>query len=219
MKSLGKAIKDQVEGGRLPRSRKGSDALNSRVKIMIYKSVVEDPGLKISDIARNVEKSETTVRWHLRKMKEKELIRMDRLFGGIHVVPRNVYSEDILRTCILLKGSRKRIIQRIQSEPGITQGDLSDKTDISRGSLSRHLELLEEEELVRTVKEGSSIRYFPGEDYAAFEKTLSSGLRDVRDKLAQILRNEIPQVVSLFTKETRVMVETPKEIYTFSPLH
>jgi DNA-binding transcriptional ArsR family regulator len=54
--------------------------------------------------------------------------------------------------------TRRQIIEMLR-EKDMTAGDIADQFDMSKPSISHHLDLLKQADVVTTVKEGQFIRY------------------------------------------------------------
>jgi DNA-binding transcriptional ArsR family regulator len=54
----------------------------------------------------------------------------------------------------LADGSRRELLDRLRAENGQTLGDLCERLDMTRQAVSKHLGILEEANLIATVKRG-----------------------------------------------------------------
>ena len=54
----------------------------------------------------------------------------------------------------LADGSRRELLNRLRAENGQTLGDLCERLDMTRQAVSKHLGILEEANLIATVKRG-----------------------------------------------------------------
>ena len=60
--------------------------------------------------------------------------------------------EEVFRA--LADGSRRELLDRLRADNGQTLGDLCDRLNMTRQAVSKHLGILEEANLIATVKRG-----------------------------------------------------------------
>lgn len=60
----------------------------------------------------------------------------------------------------LADGSRRKLLDRLRKKSGLTLGELCDGYDMSRQAVTKHLLLLEEANLVVTLKRGREKRHY-----------------------------------------------------------
>ena len=92
----------------------------------------------------------------------------------------------------LADGSRRELLDRLRADNGQTLGDLCARLDMSRQAVSKHLGILEEANLVATVRRGREKLHFLNpvplhEIYerwiAKFEKRRLEALSDLKRRL------------------------------------
>jgi len=60
----------------------------------------------------------------------------------------------------LADGSRRELLDRLRADNGQTLGDLCDRLNMTRQAVSKHLGILEEANLIATVKRGREKLHF-----------------------------------------------------------
>ncbi len=81
---------------------------------------------------------------------------------------------------------RRRILELVREEPGISASELSRRVDVSWGTTIYHLNRLEDEHLVTSMREGRHRRFFQnGGTHAPDEREVLATLRN--DTTAQVL--------------------------------
>ena len=97
----------------------------------------------------------------------------------------------------LADGSRRELLDRLRAENGQTLGDLCERLDMTRQAVSKHLGILEEANLIATVKRGrEKLHYLNpvpiyeiGERWIVkFERSRLQALSDIKKALEA--RNE-----------------------------
>ena len=215
MEGLGKALKKQMEVTRPPKLRSGNLCLDSKTRVEIYQMLIESPGMTIPNLARTLDKGESTIRWHIRKMEKAEVVGSSKSTGKVRYSPVGVFSKEVLDILDIFNDGGSDVLLSIEKTPGSTRKELMDLTNISKNRLDRKLLELHKIDLIRKVKDGPMTRYFISDGLTKMRKSLDSEMKGSRDRLAQVLHNEVPSIFSLSTRGSRVVLEGQFGVVTF----
>lgn len=133
------------------------DALTHKTRSLIHELVVDRPGLTFSEIMRIVKVKESTLRYHLRYLERKEVVRTKEKRGRKAYFPsmeetRKGYEKDLSK--IQLK-----VLDIIDKDPGLDQKTLVSRMKGNRFLISYHLKRLMDMGLIRKVRDGKRVRY------------------------------------------------------------
>lgn len=111
----------------------------------IYETLCDREGMTLSDLAEELDISHTSVKWHLRKLSDRGLVR-ERGGGRTRYFPTNRrHTEvDLMLPEIRDSEPRSRILEYLADDPGINQREVAERLSTSRGSARHHLERLDE---------------------------------------------------------------------------
>ena len=142
--------------------------LNNHTRAMIFTLISMNPGIHFSEITKSLDLSNGQASWHILLLKRFELIRSVKSKNYLLFYPNITFiydEEDSKDHSIVLKSeTRNKIFELICDNPHITQNQLKKMISISQSTLSYHLAILEQEELIMNQKQGRRRFYYPKND-------------------------------------------------------
>lgn len=129
----------------------------------LYHFIKENPGPSFSDLRRELDVSNGTLVHHLRILEHQEFVKPVRdgfrtrfYVRGPRVIPQTY-----------LTRTQQTVLEAIQSNPGLTQKQLSQVLGLPRESVFYHARKLETAGKLRIQKDGKWRKYFPEADQAS----------------------------------------------------
>jgi predicted transcriptional regulator len=110
------------------------------------------PGTSFKTIKTIFGLADSTIRYHLRYLEKKGMIRSD---PDMRVYYPTRHEEEGA-----LSKTQQRLIQIIRRHPGLTQKELSARTNISRLAVRNNIAKLVEKEILSTIRIGRETRHF-----------------------------------------------------------
>lgn len=130
----------------------------------IYSLIQAEPGISTKDIADRLDLAWGTVTHHLGKLEKRRFV-VSKKYGKYRRFFANgaggVQEKDAL--AVLRLDRTGDVAALIQQQPGMTQKAVSQVLGVSSSTILWHVKRLEEVHLVRKVREGKLVRYYPGE--------------------------------------------------------
>ena len=131
--------------------KKREEILDNFIRGQLFGRISENPGLSLAELTEKVNRSSGTIVYHLRTLEREGLIKscrqgLNRLFfpGSMRI------QEGLLD----LRPLQRLILSLVEKNPGISQQELSDMTEVSPPTINRHIHDLEERGLI-TITKGS----------------------------------------------------------------
>jgi predicted transcriptional regulator len=131
----------------------GESATAHKTQRVVLRYIDAHPGVSATELARVLGISEGTIRYHLAQLE-----RDGSVFSRKEQAGRFYYREEQPQKT---KGgdSEDAVLRLIKKDPGITTGELEDRSGLSRRNLNYHLKRLREREVVRAVRYGRQWGY------------------------------------------------------------
>jgi len=171
--------------------RAGDEALENKIRRMIFNLIVEYPGVSSNTIKNVFELTESALRYHLNYLEKNNKISSSDERGikcyfphPISVsIPKN--TKDISKSNKLTP-NQELLLTTIIRYPGITQKDLVSRTRISRFKANRNLKILKDLNLIKNTRNQNTIcyEYVPDDDMR---------LKILRSFIVKFLNNEIDE--------------------------
>jgi len=142
--------------------RRGRSTLTNPKRRGIFEYLCSHPCISTAEICRRVGLSQSSARWHLDKLMEEGYVANQRLSKRRVYYPRGLIDGSdtaLLQTLSLEK--HKKAYLHILSNGGSTQREAAQCLGLSRQSLIRIAERLENLNLITTVQDGKFKRYYP----------------------------------------------------------
>jgi DNA-binding MarR family transcriptional regulator len=166
-----------------------SSLLMNVSRLRIFEYVCNNPGYHLRQISRALNFSAQTVRWHLAKLIQKELISHDS-FGGkkIFFPLRNYIRADVGKLLALLNNEDiKRLYLFIESKSHLTQKQMESELGVYQQLLSRSLLILERHGLITNEKRNRKKTYFITDKISEIERKYEAKASDFEKKLVKAL--------------------------------
>lgn len=131
----------------------------------IYDEIVASPGVDLRKLTDSTGMNESTLRYHLERLYDGGKIQTTTIGGVCHYFENHgKYSaeEQVLRSRMLTAAS-SRILMIIFRQPGLTRGELADLLGVAGPTVTRSVQNLTDDGLIRIEREGRFTRYYPEE--------------------------------------------------------
>jgi predicted transcriptional regulator len=140
-------------GGERGMNPESAAAHETRKRLMLY--IQENPGTTFQRLKGVFKLNEGTLRYHLNYLRRtKSIVQIKKDNKRTYLPSGFLFGREVR-----LNRDQKRVIELIQSDPGITRKELMERTRQSRKLLSYNLSRLNELGLVWRIKEGRKIGY------------------------------------------------------------
>ncbi len=129
----------------------------------IYDQIVASPGVDIRRLIETTGMNENTLRYHLERLYDGGKIQASTIGGVCHYFENHgKYStgEQILMARMLSAAS-SRILRIILLKPGLTRGELADLLGVAGPTVTRSVQHLTDDGLIRVERDGRFARYYP----------------------------------------------------------
>jgi predicted transcriptional regulator len=143
---------------------KKDEVLENPLRDDILAHVQETPGISASELGRRVECGWGTLVYHLTVLERMHLVSSAR--EGRHkrfFAQGRINYSDKGAVGLLANPAARTILDAIRTAPGSIQKDLSERLNLSPGTVAWHVERLAAEGLVIKEDEGRTVRYYPSE--------------------------------------------------------
>ncbi|MHA1530974.1 MAG: winged helix-turn-helix transcriptional regulator [Candidatus Heimdallarchaeota archaeon] len=130
----------------------------------IYQLVCETPGSYFYEIVSALAKPQGTLSWHLRMLEKDGLINSQKYGGKRLFYPKMLRSESAERAFAILKNNTAaKVFDHIMNNSGCYQTEIAEKLSIHHDTVRHHILRLSEAELIDIIRDGRTVKYFPGE--------------------------------------------------------
>lgn len=151
-----------------------NNLLKHESRRLIYEIIIATPGVDLRMVAEMTGMNENTLCYHLERMVEGGKIKTTTIGGVTHFFENHgkyTSEEQILIARMQTAGSC-RILQIIMKHPGLTRGELAGILGVTGPTVTRSVQNLVGEGLIRVERDGRFTRYYPekmitGEKYPA----------------------------------------------------
>jgi predicted transcriptional regulator len=141
------------------------DILDNKLRDQILTLIKTEPGIHASDIARRVEAGWGTIVYHLSVLERSKMVSS--LVDGRHKRFFPIGIVDFSRRgqiAVLRNTTTKTIFEMIANDPGVIQGVIANRSELSVPAAIWHLRRLEEAGLVGRAKDGRRVHYFANKE-------------------------------------------------------
>lgn len=135
--------------------------LRQPMRKQLVELIRDKPGIHASEIAREVEQPWGTVQYHLRLLRQADLVNTVDAGRERRFFPSGMDDTKARLLSMLHQGRRPDITRYIRENPGSRQVDICDALDVSRKTFRSSVRPLVDEGLVRERRGLHSHRYFP----------------------------------------------------------
>lgn len=130
----------------------------------IYRLIQTEPGISTKDIADRLDLAWGTVTHHLGKLEKRRFVVSKKYGKYRRYFANGAGGTDQKDALAVLRLDRTGdVASLIRTQPGMTQKAVSQALGVSSSTILWHVKRLEEVNLVRKVREGKLVRYYPAE--------------------------------------------------------
>jgi predicted transcriptional regulator len=134
------------------------NALAHQTRSLIHDIIIDRPGLTFTEIMNNLKIKESTLRYHLRYLEKREIVRTKEKKGRKFYFPS--IEETVMGTDRTLSRVQFLILREIEKDPGLDQKTLASRIKKNRFLSSYNLKRLQDMGLIRKKRDGKRVRYF-----------------------------------------------------------
>lgn len=136
--------------------------LDHEARRRVYDLIGSHPGIDQTRLSSYAGINESTLRYHLERMVDEELISVTMMGKTYHYFQnQRDYSEEQQRYFSRISsGTSARILHLIREQPGITRKELADHLDMASPTVTRVVHQLAEEGYIELQKEGRCTRHY-----------------------------------------------------------
>jgi DNA-binding transcriptional ArsR family regulator len=146
------------------------EILDDPNRAAIYRLIQEEAGISTKTIADRLDLAWGTVTHHLTKLEKRRFV-VSKKYGKYRRYFANGTGGTELKDeiAVLRLDRTGDVAQLIRERPGMTQKEVSDVLGVSSSTILWHVKRLEEVHLVRKVRDGKTVRYFPADGLAGVQ--------------------------------------------------
>ncbi|HEX2022693.1 MAG TPA: winged helix-turn-helix transcriptional regulator [Candidatus Thermoplasmatota archaeon] len=140
------------------------EILDDANRAAIYRLIQSEPGIATKDVAERLGLAWGTVTHHLAKLEKRRFV-VSKKYGKYRRYFANgeggTHEKDAL--AVLRVDRTGDVAALIRAQPGLTQKAVSEALGVSSSTILWHVKRLEDVQLVRKVRDGKLVRYYPAE--------------------------------------------------------
>ncbi len=144
---------------------KKKNILENESRRNIYDTILENPGIQLSDIEKSTGLTNKNTEYHVKKLLSYNMIIFRQTSRGKgYFKNSDTYSSEEKLLYIHSKNpTEKHIIELINDNPGITRKEISEIIQISAPSISWYISGLIGDNIIRKERKGNRVHYFINE--------------------------------------------------------
>ncbi|WP_421078178.1 winged helix-turn-helix transcriptional regulator [Methanothermococcus sp. Ax23] len=143
--------------GRVPTNNK-EKVLSNDTRKEIYNHIINNPGIHLREMAKNLNKSMSTITWHLRILEKADLIRNKNVGNKVIYYPKDMDIRDLPLSYLNNKTSKK-IFEYLLKNPAYLR-KISKDLDMPVETVRYNLRKMVELGIVDSYEEGNKIIYY-----------------------------------------------------------
>lgn len=185
----------------------------------IYQLVCETPGSYFFEIVSELAAPQGTLSWHLRMLEKDGLIKSEKFGGKRLFFPKMLRSESAEKAFAILKNdTAAKVFDHIINNPGCYQSEIADKLNIHHDTVRHHILRLQEAELIDIIRDGRTVKYFPGE---LGKELINGSLNVLSERYIRFLLDKLeegcmtPEIIERDLQSISLRIECPnsEDIY------
>jgi predicted transcriptional regulator len=138
------------------------NALEHDTRRAAYLCIRDNPGINHASLSRRLGVNAGTLRYHIEILCETRKILSEHDHGLLRYYTSSRAARE--RAGYTLNGTRKRILDLLMQNPGMTRKEVASALGIAGASVTWHMALLIRDGAVRRERDGRMVRYSPGCD-------------------------------------------------------
>lgn len=143
------------------------NVLNNYHRARIFATIEQKPGIHFNELTKMLELSNGQTHWHLTCLRNFDMIKTikEKNFKTFYPNYGMLFETIDSSQLVTLKNkTRNAIFQEISKNPSLTQKHLQEILQISQSTITYHLIILEQENLITVQRKGRKSYYFPTKD-------------------------------------------------------
>lgn len=179
----------------------------------IYQLVCETPGAYFYEIVSELAKPQGTLSWHLRMLEKDGLIRSTKFGGKRLYFPKMLRSESAEKAYVILKNETAAgIFDYVINNPGCYQTEIAEAMDVHHDTVRHHISRLARAKLVEIIRDGRTVKYYPGE---LGEEIIKGSLNVLTERYIQFLVEKLkegcmsPEIIEQDLHSIALRIECP----------
>ncbi|RLI69319.1 MAG: hypothetical protein DRO63_01065 [Candidatus Gerdarchaeota archaeon] len=185
----------------------------------LYQLVCETPGSYFYELVSALAAPQGTLSWHLRMLEKDGLIKSAKFGGKRLYFPKMLRSESAEKAYAILKnGTAAKVFDYIINNPGCYQTEIAGNLGIHHDTVRHHISRLAEAQLIEIIRDGRTVRYYPGE---LGKELINGSLNVLSERYIQFLLEKLeegcltPEIVERDLKSISLRIECPshEDIY------
>jgi DNA-binding MarR family transcriptional regulator len=167
------------------------------------------PCSRLSKIAKELELSAASTKWHLERLSEKDFVTEENINGNMVYFPTDMIDVHDVEIFAALNHERATpILRSILTNSGIKQKDLYEKVQLNQRTVVRHTSELEKAGLIESILDGKFKRYYPTDLIKKMETDYKKRAAKFRRSLLKLLKKDgvNPKVVRSTDKALHVKI-------------
>jgi len=139
---------------RIPRD----ELLDNPTRRAVYEAIGEDPGSSLRELAEVADCSVSTVRYHLRRLADEDLVASASSQGTRRWFPADDFTpEEMNKLAVLSIGDTRDVYEAIRTEPGASLSELAETVGSSPSAVHKIVDRLLVANLVEKERDGRSV--------------------------------------------------------------
>lgn len=192
-KPLGRALKEVLEppgegAKRREEQAPGAGLLAHPARAALFQLLLDRPLSNVAQIAAALRTTAPTARWHLAVLEEAGLVRTRRAGRALVAsVPGTAEGKHAKPLAALRRPHGLTVVHAVSASPGLTLGQAARAAGTTPQSAARALADLEDAGLVERVRDGRSVRCYPGEGIGRLVEERADALPDLAERVQAAL--------------------------------
>ncbi|WP_135302327.1 winged helix-turn-helix transcriptional regulator [Haloarcula amylovorans] len=131
-----------------------SDPLEHETRQRLFDAVSTDPGVYVTELARETDTHVSTTRYHVRVLVDEGLIQRTNENGRSYLFP--AHAENSVSPATVEDGTRRALLSALDRHGSATGGELAEQVSLTKSTVSYHLQRLQEDGLIDRQRDGRS---------------------------------------------------------------
>jgi predicted transcriptional regulator len=139
------------------------DIFENENRIKILKQIINNPGIHHNELIRSCQLQKGQLQWHLDVLLRNQIIKKEKYgqFTLYFPITSSFGTVDKLKNFLSKSKTTSKVLNIIQSNPGINSSEISRVLNLSSSTVKYHIDKLSEENLIILKRKGQKIEIFP----------------------------------------------------------